>query len=367
VPNLSPNFIDLNVSLPGLGVATQTFNVGLIIGTSTIISGATRTVEYSSLAAMLTAGFSTGSPEYLAAVKYFGASSQPNRVVIGRKDATASETSLVAITACRASNSTWYAAYDTSAADSDQAGIAAYIEALTPSCQYFCQTSTSAVKAGTGGNIFETLKTGAYSRTQGMFSTVAHAMAGVLGYVAGKTSNLAGSYYDLMFKNMVGVAAESLTEAQVTAIEGNYGNVLVNRGAAMYEKGQQFSGQFFDEVLGLDMLANEIQVNATNLFLTSNVVPQTEKGMAQLRTVIGKACKKAVERGFLAEGRTWDGPPVLTLNTGDLLDAGYLILSDPINGQSSADRAARVAPPIYVCINLAGSVHSLVIAINVNR
>lgn len=363
--SLAPNFIDVQVNLPAVGVAPQNFNVGLIIGDSAVISAGTRVETFASLNDMIDAGFSASDPEYLAAALYFAAPSQPNLVAIGRKDTA--ETSLEAITACRLASSVWYAAYDATAVDADQAGISAYVETQTaPFSQYFMQSSTTAIKAGTGGNLFETLKGSGYSRSHGMFSSSPHAVASIMGYAMGQTSNLAGSVYTLKFKNLVGATPETLTESQVTAIENNYGNVFVNRTVNMYEQGRNFSGQFFDEVIGLDMLSNDISVNVTNLLYGSNSVPQTEGGVAQLRTVISQACETAVTRGFIAPGQ-WSGPPVLTLKTGDYLPSGYLVLSDSIDDQSTSDRTNRIAPGIYVPVKLAGSMHSVILQVNVNR
>lgn len=365
MPNLAPNFVNVTVNLPAVGVVPQSFNTGLIIGSSNVISTGTRVAQYSSLADVLAAGFATNSAEYLAASLYFSSPSQPNQLCVGRKGS--GETSLAALTACRVANSLWYAAYDTTAADSDQAAIAAYVEALTaPFTQYFCQSSTSAVKAGTGGNIFETLKNSSYKRTHGLFSSNANAVASIMGYAMGQTSNLANSRYTLKFKTMPGVTPESLTETQVTNIENNNGNIYIARSSNMYEQGKNFSGQFFDEVIGLDMLSNAIQVAISNFLLSVPSAPLTEGGVAQLRNVVSQACEQSVTRGFLAAGE-WGGSPILSLATGDTLPSGYLVLSDAVNGLSQSDRNNRISPNLYACVKLANSIHSVVLKINVNR
>ena len=62
--SLAPTFISLDVNLPAVGIAPQTFNTGLIICGSSVISTTTRVQTYTSLAAMVTDGFATNSAEY---------------------------------------------------------------------------------------------------------------------------------------------------------------------------------------------------------------------------------------------------------------------------------------------------------------
>ena len=55
------------------------------------------------------------------------------------------------------------------------------------------------------------------------------------------------------------------------------------------------------------------------------------------------------------------------LQQGDAIEEGYLIMSESVVDQSVADREARMCPPIYVALKLAGAMHSVVIQLNVNR
>ena len=233
---------------------------------------------------------------------------------------------------------------------------------------YLFQTSDADVLAATSGNIFEVLAGEAYSRTFGQYSTQNYAIAGTMGYPMGQMSDLSNSYFTLMFKTFPGVTAESITTAQVANIQDNNGNVYLSRGASRLsvEKGTMFSGAYFDEIIYLDKLVDEIQNNVGDLLYQSPRVPQTEGGMAQIRTVIAAACDKLVNIGLIQPGQ-WNGASLLTLNTGDFLSAGYLIMSESIDSQSQGDRDARIAPPIYVCIKLGGAIQSVLITVNVNR
>jgi hypothetical protein len=158
---------DIVYNLPTVGGNLASFNLGLVLGTSAVISTTTRVVVYSSLAEMIDAGFSTSSEEYLSATRYFAATSQPSQIAIGRWDSNA-ETALEAITDARAKNGDWYIAYVPSADDDDHEAIAGYVEALdTPYSQYFFQSDNTTVLNGESGNLFEVLDGLNYSRTQG--------------------------------------------------------------------------------------------------------------------------------------------------------------------------------------------------------
>lgn len=361
------SIVNVTYDLPAAGAPLQNFNLGLIIGTSSVINTTDRVAIYSSLAEMVTAGFTTNSAEYLAATAYFSANPAPNQVAIGRQ--ASGESCLTALTACRAANDQWYIAYIPGAGDSDHTAIAAYVETLTsPYTMYFLESADAAVLNNTGGNLFATLKGSNYQRTFGLYSTSAHAVAGLMGYAMGQTTDLAGSAYTLFGKQIPGATVETLTTTQVNNITGNNGNVYVNYGNFynITQDGKVFSGAWFDEIIYLDKLANEIQINVANLLYQTPKVPQTEGGMAQLRTVISQACDQFVSIGFIAPGE-WMGSNVLTLQTGTFLATGYMILSDALDAQSQGNRDARIAPNIYVCAKLAGAIQSVFIKIEVNR
>jgi hypothetical protein len=353
-------------NLPGIGTPRAGFNLGLIIGTSSVISTTTRVAEYASLAEMAAAGFSLSSPEYLAASRYFAATSKPTRLLVGRQGS--GETPVAALTACRLANSEWYAAFIPGANDSESSAVAAYVESASPLTQYIFQSSTAAIKAGTAGNLFETLKASGYDRTQAIFSTDAYLGAAVLGYACGQVSGLANSAFTLKFKRLPGATAETLTSANVTSIQNNNGNVYVERmkGRPWYENGTNCSGAYFDEILYYDKLATDIQNAIADQLYQVDKLPQTDDGMAQLASVVSVPCEEGVNIGYLAPGQ-WNGEPVLELKTGDFLPKGYMVQFDSIDQQSQTDRDARKAPNIYVSVKGAGAIHSVTIAINVNR
>jgi O6-methylguanine-DNA--protein-cysteine methyltransferase len=362
------NIVNVTVQVSPLSTVGRMFNLGLIVGSSTVISDTDRVKLYSGTDDMLSNGWAGSEPEYKAAQIYFSQTPRPVNVAIGRLDAISSETAVQAVTACRSANSDWYAVYVCDTVKADIEAIAAYIETATPLSAYFYETSDADVLAGTAGNVMDALKTSKYGRTFGQYSTSPHAAVAAMGYAMGANTGLTNSAYTLAYKSEVGITPESLTSTQVSTITGYNGNIYTNYGASydLLVQGTMANGTHFDEVLNLDMLTNDIQTSVMNALTTSPKIPQTEDGVNILINAITKPCTDAKSRGIIAPG-IWNGSPVLGLNTGDTLSNGYLILADTIAKQSQADRDARKSPPVYVAVKMAGAIEHVVIGVVVNQ
>lgn len=369
MPNLPiSDIVQVSVVLSPVAAVRNGFNLGLIIGTSTVISAADRVKIYNGTDDMIEAGFTSEMPEYKAAQLYFSQYPKPTRVAIGRWDNSAAETALQAVQACRAANSDWYACTLCGAVKADIEAIAAYIETAKPSSVFGYTTADADVPTNTPGNIMATLQSFKYRRTFGQYSSNGDAIAAIIGYAMGANTGVANSAYTLAYKQEVGVLPESLDATAVSAIKGINGNVYINRGSTynLFEQGVMADGTHFDEVLNLDMLVNDIQLSVMDLLAGVSKVPQTEGGVTLLISAISGPCESALTRGFVAPG-VWNAAPILTLGTGDTLSKGYLILSETIDSQSEEDRNERIAPPIYVCCKLAGAIEFVVISVQVNR
>jgi len=218
------------------------------------------------------------------------------------------------------------------------------------------------------GSIMIQLKAMEYKRTIGQYSTSPDAAASIMGYAMGANTGLANTAYTLAYKSEVGVIPEALTENQVTLIKGQNGNIYINRGNTynLFEQGIMANGMHFDEIINLDMLVNDIRLAVMDLLAGIAKVPQNEGGITLLISAITGPCNAARNRGFLSPG-VWTAPSILGLNTGDTISQGYLILAETISSQSASDRSSRIAPPIYVCVKLAGAIEFVNIQINVNR
>lgn len=372
--------VNVQVSLSARSAARKGFNVALILGPSTVISTAERVRTYTSVSAMLQDGFTSDSAEYKAAQLYFSASSSPTKLAVGAKGED--ETFLAAAEACRAANGEWYVLIPLDAEDADILELAAWAESASPDTLLAYTTddesNLSDVKAGEAGEqtdaIFKRLKAKSYRRSFGQYSQTKYAVAATMGYAMGQNRSSSNSAFTLAYKKLVGVTTDDLTETQVQYVCGDSetsgvnGNVYVTRADSydILQEGCMADGTYFDEILNLDMLKNEITLSVMDLLTSQPKIPNTDSGVATIVNVINVACEKFVKTGFIAPGE-WNGGEVYSLENGTTLDAGYLVMAEPVADQSQADRDARKAPPIYVCIKTAGAIHYVTIAVTVNR
>jgi hypothetical protein len=95
-PNLPLNLIvDVTIQVSAQSAAAPQFNQSIIIGPSPVIPSVgpnSRARLYTGLTGMLTDGFTTSSPEYIAAQLYFGQTPAPQYLLIGRQDLTSLNT-----------------------------------------------------------------------------------------------------------------------------------------------------------------------------------------------------------------------------------------------------------------------------------
>ena len=376
--------VKVDINLSAKAAARKGFNAALILGDSAVIDTTTRLKMYTSADALLDDGFSNVSDEYVAAQLYFSQSPQPEKLYVGVVDTGNSEDMVTAATACRQANSEWYELIPLGASDAEVEALALWCESANPRTVMMYTTHTADVLEPTYDqqtppeqiiDVFMALKAAKYRRSWGGYNSGnADAAAAWAGKVNGLNSGTAGSMFTLAYKSVAGVTTDPLTEAQVQYIAGsrtttgNNGNVYVTRAEDynLLQQGYMADGTSFDEILGLDMLENDISLNVMDLLAQSRKVPQTAAGVASIINVINQACDKHVRTGFIAPGQ-WNGAQCLELMTGDYLDAGYLVQSDDLDSQPQADRDKRICPTIYVCIKLAGAIEFVVIEVNVNR
>lgn len=310
---------------------------------------------------------SEGTPTSLVVAQ--GSGNSVSQVIsVAGEDA---ESPLAAVQAARNINKEWYAiAFTEELEDNDSKAVANYIESTnnsTPST-YFLHSSSSAITSGSEGNLFQVLKGLNLNRTIGTATSQPYTHIGIMGYAMGQTRNTANSSYTLGLKTVPGTLSDDYTSQQVANVESTKGNVYINRGAYydIYEKGTVFSGAYYDEIIQLDKLCNNLQLDIMDLLVSNPKLPQTNNGMARILATMEKRCQEAVKIGFVAPGQ-WNGSDVLNLSTGDYLANGYLIQSESFESQSQADRDARIAPYSYIALKLAGAIQSVVVQVDVNR
>lgn len=376
--------VKVDINLSAKAAARKGFNAGLILGSSAVIPVTERVRLYTSADAMLADGFDNTSDEYVAAQLYFAQSPMPDKLYVGVIDTANSEDKVTAITACRQANAEWYEFVALGASDSETEALALWAESANPRTVMMFTTHDPNVLQESYDSqtpperiidVFMALKAANYRRSWGVYNSGSvNAAAAWMGKANGLNSGTAGSMFTMAYKSVAGVTTDALTEAQVQYVcgsrttTGNNGNVYVTRAEDydLLQQGYMADGTSFDEVMGLDMLENDITLNVMDLLAQSRKVPQTAAGVASIINVINQACDKHVRSGFIAAGQ-WNGTRCLELETGDYLEAGYLVQAEDIDTQPQADRDKRICPTIYVCVKLAGAIEYVVIEVNVNR
>lgn len=174
-------------------------------------------------------------------------------------------------------------------------------------------------------------------------------------------------------KTLVGITADNaITQAILTSCEAVGVDVYPSVGGGAQYVGKVFStgfNDFFDNVYNLDWLVFALQVAGFNALTTTGTkLPQTEPGMAILKSAYIQVLQQAIANGFIAPG-AWNSPELFG-NPSDLirniLNIGYYIYSQPVNQQTQAARAARQAPLVQIAIKFAGAIHSSSVVVSVN-
>ena len=290
--------VKVDINLSAKAAARKGFNVGLILGSSDVIPVSERVRVYTSPAAMLADGFANTSDEYVAAQLYFNQSPQPDKLCVGVIDTANSEDKATAIEACRLANSEWYEFVALGAADAESEALAAWAESATPRTLHMYTTHSDDVLQPTYDeseppeqidDVFMTLKKALYRRSMGFYCGTAgmDSAAAWAGVAMGLNSGTAGSMFTMAYKSAVGVSPDDLTETQVQYVAGsrsttgNNGNVYIRRAEEynLLQQGYMADKTSFDEILGLDVLKNAIQLNVMDLLAHSRKVPYTEPGV----------------------------------------------------------------------------------------
>ena len=364
--------VDVNLALKA--AARKGFNAALIVGGADVIPAEERIRMYTSTDAMREDGFDETSAEYRAAKLYFSQSPAPDKLYVGARGE--GEEYVKAVADCRRKSSEWYELIPCEASDEEIKALAEYVETAQPDSVMMYTTASDEVLTDNEEDVMSVLKGKLFRRSFGLYcaNDTVDSAAAVAGRANGLNSETAGSMFTLAYKTLVGVTPDNLSEGEVQTVvgsrttNGKNGNVYVKRAEdySMLQQGFMADGTSFDEVLGLDMLKNDIRLNVMDLLYSSRKIPQTDAGVSAIINVINSACNKHLISGFIAPGQ-WNGRRCLSLETGDYLEHGYLVQAESVDKQPQADRDKRIAPPIYVCIKLAGAIEYVIIEVEVNR
>ena len=267
----------------------------------------------------------------------------------------------------------WYActfAASRALTDAEHLAISGYIEASADKHLYgITSGSAQIINPQTTADIASQLSLADYMRSLVQYSShTEHAVASFFGRAL--TTNFEGSNTTLTMKFKVepGVLPELLSATQATTLENKRANVYVqyNNGTSILQEGVMSGRAYFDEMHGLDWLANRIQTDIYNVLYQSTKIPQTDPGIHVLVATADGALSQGVTNGLIAPGR-WNAPGFGELKTGDLLANGWYSFAQSVDSQDQSIREQRIAPLIQLAVKLAGAVHFADVLVNVNR
>lgn len=267
----------------------------------------------------------------------------------------------------------WYSlifASSVALTDAQHLAISGYIEATADKHLYGITTAAAACLDATNTtDIGSQCSLADYMRTVVQYSTsTPYAMASFFGRAL--TVNFEGSNttITMKFKVQPGMNPELLTADRASTLANKRINVYVqyNNGTSILQEGVMSGRAYFDEMHGLDWLANRIQTDIYNVLYQSPKIPQTDPGIHVLVTAADGGLSQGVTNGLIAPGR-WNAPGFGELAQGDLLASGWYSYAASVDGQDQTLREQRIAPLIQIALKLAGAVHFSDVLVNVNR
>jgi len=328
------NYADVAITIESARISALGFNTCLILFESDTLDRA-KIVSTSDYADADLGG--TSSELYKAFQSYLSQGIIAGTVVVGCKKTT-DATWADAITAIRAANDSWYGIIMVNKTKADIVSVAAVVETIEPGRQLFAVTADAAVAAKTSGNVAETLKTAGYYRTNLIYSTdtAAYANAAMASYLSYNPGSITFN-----FKELVGVAAETLTAAERQNLIDQ--NCQVQREEAglkrTLDSGMTVNGEFIDIMHGLDWLTARIAEGVFSILASAPKVPLTDGGIAQLAAEVTRN---------LSIGAT---------DPYNYIRDDYTVYVPSLASLSSSDRNARKVTGLRFVAHPQGAVH----------
>jgi len=346
------------------------FDTGLLLAEDANFTDERRVQTYLSAQTAVTGltdlGFAADSEAVLAVGKYFGAEPAPSRLLVSCYPS--SETPAQALAVVLDLTSTFYGVCLGQAETRETIlALSAAVDASSVPMVLFLPVTGTPAEAAAPSALLSALKASGTSRAIPLYCEEVSDAAALMGLAMGLELSHPDTAFALCYKSLQGLTPSDLTETQAEAIKALNGNVYLTRGYThhLLEKGTAASGARYDEVLYLDRIAADLQNEAVALLAENpDRLPQTDDASAQFINRFAGILTGYTSMGVLASG-AWKGSDAGPLRSGDVLDNGFALWADSYDTQSDEDRAAHKAMPIHAALILAGSLESVVIAVNV--
>jgi hypothetical protein len=267
----------------------------------------------------------------------------------------------------------WYGlmfAASTMPTDAQRIAVAAYIEGAADKHIYgITSNAANILDSASTADLCSQLALADYTRSFVQYSLQnLYAVASWFGRAFTVEFEGSNTTLTMKFKKEPGVTPEVISATQADTLIAKRCNVyaVYNNGTSITQEGVMSGLAYFDEIHGLDWLANSIQTEIFNVLYQSPKIPQTDQGVHVLVTAAEGRLAQSVNNGLTAPG-VWNAPGFGTLVQGQFLKKGWFTFAQSVNEQSQSIREQRIAPLIQVAVKLAGAVHFSDVLINVNR
>lgn len=240
---------------------------------------------------------------------------------------------------------------------SDLLTVAAKVEAAsTPKMAIFTYTEADALNSSVATDLGSSLKELGYDRSMTIYEptgeagTVKYVSAAVLSAYATVSFTSARPSITMADKQLKGVTALNLTDAQYTVLQNknyNFYTKTTDIDTDMFIDTRMASGQFFDTIQAADWLAYDMKYKLVNLVQNRDKIPFTEDGLTMIKQTISETCVEALNAGIIGTGYDQDNV---------LIENGYKIEMPALSSIPKADKAKRILRDVKVTFLLAGAV-----------
>lgn len=327
------SIVDVQITRATAQITRAGFGVPLIMGVTQAF--AERVRIYSSVTAMLV-DFAPTDDEVLMATAIFAQNPKLPSIKVGRRLDAPLDTVEVALQAIIDEDPDWYLLLTTSRLKAEIEDIAAFIEAT--SHFYLGASQDADVITVVTTDVASSLQTANFDRTALIWKDDVSDFPD--GAWAGKCLPFDPGSKTWKFKNLNGVAATVLTDAELAFLLGKNANTYTKiAGVDITQEGIVASGEFIDIIRGIDWLAQRM---AERIFLTlinNPKVPYTDAGVSLIDGDIRAQLQEGVGVGLIAADPPFNTTPPKVADV------------DPV------DRAARLLPDMDFSATLAGAVH----------
>lgn len=278
--------------------------------------------------------FDSTDATYKAISAYFSQAVMPEKIIVGYKESA--ETIADALDAIVNENGDFYAVATVSRTQVDQEAVATWVASKRRIAGL--ASADAAILTNGTTDIAAVLKAANQDRAFVVYNGEAATKYPEIALLGRMLPELPGSA-TYKFKTLVGIVADKLTGTQVTNLNNKKCNYYEEiGGVSIIEEGTMSSGEFIDNMIGVDWIHARMQEAIYSRLVNLKKVPYTNQGVDVIVNEMDSVLRKAVDQGILSS---------------------YTISKPDVKSIAFNDRVARILPDLKFEGILAGAVHTI--------